>query len=121
MVDEPNDDEQFGYGFDDEPDEPGLESIDADLKNADWPKRTDDRIDPLDRENATPFIRGPGWFIWFDYDSMDWESDTEESPIKMIRAEFPGSEIDQEQTRIALYEKAIAFFDTWGIKASIVS
>lgn len=107
----------------------GDASPDNDLDNADWPKRTPDTDEALAAavaaQNRTPFISGAsGWYAWFDLDTMDWESDDEKAPLKMIREGF-GEEkmneyIEADKTRRELYDDVVAFLDTWGVKASIV-
>lgn len=107
----------------------GDASPDHDLDNADWPKRTPDTDEALAEavaaQNRTPFISGSsGWYAWFDLDTMDWESDDENAPLKMIREGFGEAKmneyIEADKTRRELYGDVIAFLDTWGVKASIV-
>lgn len=113
-------DDDLGFKLEDEGDDPNGIYPDDEKENADWIDKKKDRdIDQLDQQ-GTPFIKGNGWFIWFDYDTMDWEADTEDSPVKMLREEFPADEIDQDQTRMALYLQAIQFFKKWGIRAKVV-
>lgn len=116
--------------YDDSPDESEADPIDADLENADWPKRTRDRlIDYLDAKAAMPlrppFIYGGSWFIWFDYETMDWASDVDDSPVGVLRENFGREVIDKYiesgATRWDLYADAVAYLGKWGIKASVES
>lgn len=126
MVDEyelnPTGNEEDGWDY-------GDASPDDDLDNADWPKRTPDTDEALSKavaaQNRTPFISGSaGWYAWFDLDAMDWESDAETAPLKMIREEFSEQRmneyIEADKTRRELYGDVVAFLAVWGIKASIV-
>jgi hypothetical protein len=115
---------------DESPSEDEADPIDAVLANADWPKRTKDSQAAIEERIAamgarTPFIAGSaGWYAWFDLDSMDWESDAETAPLKMIREEFSEQKmneyIEADKTRRELYGDVVAFLAVWGIKASIV-
>lgn len=118
------DDERFGYGFDDYVDDPDVEAVDADIRNADWPKQTNDKIDPLDR-TPTPFISNGKWYAWFDLDLMDWDADSPDAPTGMIREEFHkevmDAYIEADKTRWELYADVVSFLAKWGIKARVVS
>lgn len=108
----------------------GDASPDYDPDNADWPKQTPDTQEALDAAIAampprTPFISGSaGWFAWFDIESMDWDADREDAPLKMIREGFGEQKmneyIEANKTRQELYDDVVAFLETWGIKASVV-
>jgi len=115
---------------DDSPDESEADPIDADLKNADWPKRLNDTQEGIEERLAslpkrTPFISGKGWFAWFDYELMDWDSDAEVAPLGMLREGFGKEQmveyIDSNKTRTELYEDAVSFLAQWGVKATVVS
>lgn len=115
---------------DESPSEDEADPIDAVLANADWPKRTkDSQADIEERIAAMPprtaFISGSaGWFAWFDIDLMDWASDREDAPLKMLREGFGEAKmneyIEADKTRRELYEDVVSFLATWGIKASVV-
>jgi hypothetical protein len=115
---------------DESPSEDEADPIDAVLANADWPKRTKDSQADIEERIAargprTPFITGPGgWFAWFDIESMDWDADREDAPLKMIREGFGEQKmneyIEANKTRQELYDDVVAFLATWGVKASVV-
>lgn len=118
------------FATDESPDESDADPIDAELSNADWPKRTPDTQAAIAESLAalppsTPFIHGGKWFAWFDYETMDWDGDSEQSPVGMLREEFNESRIneyvDAEKTRLELYEDAVVFLAVWGVKAEVVS
>jgi hypothetical protein len=118
------------FADDDSPDENDADPIDAELSNADWPKRTKDTQADIEEALAsappsTPFIHGRNWFAWFDYETMDWDGDSEDAPVGMLREEFNESRIteyvDAEKTRRELYEDAVIFLAIWGVKAEVVS
>lgn len=108
----------------------GDASPDDDLDNADWPKGTPDTQEALAaaiyaNSPKTLFIAGQrGWFAWFDIEVMDWASDTEGAPLKMIREGFGEAKmneyIESDKTRRELYDDVVAFLAGWGVKASVV-
>lgn len=113
---------------DDSPDESFAYPIDAELSNADWPKSIPDtQKDIQDRLDAYPpgrsFIHGGNWFIWFDYETMDWASDSE-SPLEIIREHFNAAKVDEyiqaDKTLVELYQDAADYLTAWGVKASVV-
>lgn len=103
--------------------------IDADLENADWPKRTPDTLEALQaaidaKGPRRPFIEGRGWYAWLDYDVMDWDSDEpEKAPLKMIREGFGKEKVDwyveSDKTLRELYADVAAFLGQWGVAAAV--
>jgi hypothetical protein len=115
---------------DDSPDESEADPIDADLVNADWPKRSRDSQSDIDERLASypksaSFIHGVGWFAWFDIDKMDWDADSGDAPVGMLREEFNAGRVteyvDGDKSRDQLYADAVEFLNKWGVKATVVS
>ena len=103
--------------------------IDADLSNADWPKRTKDTMEDLlaaiaAKPPGRQFIHGDGWYCWLDFETVEWDTDDEDkSPIVMIRDGFPQQEIqkyvDSGKTAADLYADVIEFLKKWGVGSAI--
>lgn len=109
----------------------GDASPDDDLDNADWPKRTPDTIAAIEAQMAVSprrllFLRGPCWYVWLDYKTLDWTTDSNDASLAkmMLSKHFSPSVIrnrgDSDKAIRALYEDAVAFLMKSDVRTQVV-
>lgn len=109
----------------------GDASPDDDLDNADWPKRTPDTWAALEAQVAVSprrllFLRGPCWYVWLDYKTLEWTTDSDEAVATrmMLSEEFSSSVIrnrgDTDEAIRSLYDDAVTFLQKSGVRTQVV-
>ncbi len=115
---------------DESEDEWDIDSPDALIEDADWPKRTPDTLGALEAQIAASprrllFLRGPTWYAWVDYKTLQWDGDPgAEVAVSILRDSFSHESIEEhsktdEDLRV-LYVNAVALMKASGIDVKII-